>query len=115
MDDIDLYRQILGIELPWYVTRVQLDLPSESVRVYLEYRLFTEWTCPSCGAAASVHDHREEREWRHLDSCQLKTFIVATLPRVKCPKHGVLTVAAPWTEPNSRLWRWFDGRKRCGV
>lgn len=108
MNDTDLYRQILGIELPWYVCKVELDLASESVRVFLEYRIMTEWSCPSCGAAASVHDHREERSWRHLDSCQLKTFLVATLPRVKCPKHGVLTVRVPWTEPESRFTQLFE-------
>jgi transposase len=108
MNDTDLYRQILGIELPWYVSRVELDLASESVRVYLEYRLMTEWTCPSCGTGASVHDHRDARSWRHLDSCQLKTFLVASLPRVKCPKHGVLTVRVPWTEPESRFTQLFE-------
>jgi transposase len=108
MNDTDLYRQILGIELPWYVSRVELDLASESVRVYLEYRLMTEWTCPSCGTGASVHGHRDARSWRHLDSCQLKTFLVASLPRVKCPKHGVLTVRVPWTEPESRFTQLFE-------
>ena len=108
MNDTELYRQILGIELPWYVSRVELDLASEEVRVHLEYRLMSEWKCSSCGAPASVHDHRDERSWRHLDSCQLKTFLVASLPRVKCPKHGVLTVRVPWTEPESRFTQMFE-------
>src|ERR1043166_8849643 len=108
MNDTDLYRQILGIEAPWYVERVELDLPSEAVRIYLACRIGTEWSCPACGVLASVHDHRDEREWRHLDSCQLKTYLVASLPRVKCSKHGVLTVAVPWTEPESRFTQMFE-------
>jgi transposase len=108
MNDTDLYRQILGIEPPWYVSKVELDIASEAVRVYLEYRMITEWACPSCGGASPVHDHREERSWRHLDSCQLKTLLVASLPRVKCPHHGVLTVRVPWTEPESRFTSLFE-------
>ena len=108
MNDTDLYRQILGIEAPWYVERVELDLPSEAVRIYLAYRIGTEWSCPACGTLASVHDHRDEREWRHLDSCQLKTLLVASLPRVRCSRHGVLTVAVPWTEPESRFTQMFE-------
>ena len=33
MRDIDLYRQILGIEAPWYVKHVELDLEAGEVRV----------------------------------------------------------------------------------
>ncbi|MBU0710988.1 transposase family protein, partial [bacterium] len=32
-----------------------------------------------------VHDRRKERVWRHLDTCQMKTFIHSHIPRVKCP------------------------------
>jgi len=33
MRDIELYRQILGIEAPWYVKHVELDLEAGEVRV----------------------------------------------------------------------------------
>ncbi len=50
-----------------------------------------------------VYDHREERTWRHLDSCQFKTYLVASVPRVKCDVDGVLTAEVPWSLPNSRF------------
>ncbi|MFG0261911.1 MAG: transposase family protein, partial [Novipirellula sp. JB048] len=37
----------------------------------------------------SCHDHTETRRSRHLDSCQFKTILIARIPRVKCPTHGV--------------------------
>jgi hypothetical protein len=41
------------------------------------------------------------RQWRHLDTCQLKTLLVADLPRVQCAEHGVVSVHVPWSEPGS--------------
>ena len=63
---------------------------------------------PICGAAATLYDHREERRWRHLDSCQFQTYLVASLPRVRCATHGVHTVAVPWTLPHSRFTLLFE-------
>jgi transposase len=51
---------------------------------------------------------REERAWRHLDSCQFQTLLVARLPRAQCPTHGVKTVEAPWCEPHSRFTLAFE-------
>ncbi|MFT7511007.1 MAG: transposase, partial [Candidatus Omnitrophota bacterium] len=35
-----------------------------------------------------MHVHSwSERRWRHLDSCQFKTFVRANVPRVQCPEH----------------------------
>lgn len=48
-------------------------------------------------------DHAEERTWRHLDTCQFKTFIHASIPRVDCPEHGVRQAKVPWAEPKSRF------------
>jgi transposase len=109
MDDTQLYAQILGIVSPWHVVRVELDLQAETVRVYLDYhKSKAQFTCPTCGQPSGVYDHREARSWRHLDSCQLKTFLVANLPRVECSLHGVLTVDVPWSEPHSRFTLTFE-------
>jgi transposase len=50
----------------------------------------------------------EERRWRHLDSCQFKTIIVARVPRLACAAHGTQTVAVPWAEKFSRFSRLFE-------
>jgi len=99
MRDTQLYARILGIERPWAVTDVDLDLPHDEVRVRVEHgddgpRL----TCPACGRACPGYDKRERR-WRHLDTCQYRTILIADVPRVECPEHGVKRVAVPWAEP----------------
>jgi transposase len=51
----------------------------------------------------SVYDHADEREGRHLDTCQFLAFLHARAPRVECPTHRVRQVAVPWAEPMSRF------------
>ena len=99
MKDTELYSQILGISSPWYVTNIELKLQEDAVYVHLSYQeKHKKWPCPECAIACSVYDHNERRVWRHLDSCQLKTYITASLPRVSCSKHGVHTVSVPWSD-----------------
>ena len=49
MQDRELYRQILGIEAPWWVERVDLKLAEGEVHVYLEHEEMGHWACPECG------------------------------------------------------------------
>ena len=108
MKDTELYSKILGINDPWYVENVEIDIPKQTIKVYLEHDNKASWTCPECGNAAPVYDHREQREWRHLDSCQFKTYLVASLPRIDCREHGIHTAKTPWSEPNSRFTLMFE-------
>jgi len=66
--------------------------------------------CPACGKSCNVRDHGGERVWRHLDLWQAKSFLHTAMPRTDCPEHGVLTVAVPWAEPNTRLTMAFEAR-----
>ncbi len=109
MTDTELYRQILGLTAPWQVSRIELDAPQQEVRVYVTYDFGQpHLLCPECGQAGPYYDLREERTWRHLDSCQFQTFLVARLPRIRCRVHGVKTIAAPWCEPHSRFTLAFE-------
>src|SRR5207244_7798784 len=63
--------------------------------------------CPECQTAGPIYDHRE-REWRHLDTCQLQTRLQARVPRVDCPTHGVVQSAVPWATPGSKFTLLFE-------
>ena len=108
MKDTELYRHLLGIEPPWTVDRVDLDVSGQRIDVKLAHKRGRRWPCPECGEACGLHDHAEERTWRHLDSCQFLTFIHAAIPRVDCRDHGVRQVRVPWAEPNSRFTLLFE-------
>lgn len=101
MHDKELYSKILGIEAPWKVTDIELDQRDREVRVHLANREVRP-ACPECGKACPGYDHRRRR-WRHLDTCQYQTILVADVPRIECPEHGVLQVRVPWGEPDSRF------------
>jgi len=106
MHDRELYRQILGIQAPWEVTEVDVDLPGGGVTVRIRHS-GAGLACPQCGADCPGYDTRQ-RKWRHLDTCQYKTWLVAEVPRVKCPEHGVHQVPVPWAEGNSRITALFE-------
>lgn len=105
MRDTDLYARILGVEQPWQVSDVELRLGAGEVEVKVEHA--GPVACPTCGAAAKRHDTRLGR-WRHLPTCQYKTILAAEVPRVRCPEHGVRTLAVPWSEPGSGFTALFE-------
>lgn len=103
MQDRDLYAQILGIQEPWRVEGVDLDLKAGEVIIRLTRDASAEWPCAECGRTGGLYDHQPKRRWRHLDTCQLQTILEAEPPRSNCPDHGVRTVKLPWAEPGSRF------------
>jgi transposase len=110
MNDTELYHQLLGLQAPWQVTDVNLDIAKEAVYIAVDFSpdATVSFVCPECGLPASRYDRREARTWRHLDTMQFKTYLVASLPRVECKQHGIQTVKASWCEPNSRFTLLFE-------
>jgi transposase len=106
--DTELYQHLLGLTAPWTVSRVDLDVKGQRVDVYARHSKPKSWPCPECGIACGLHDHDEERVWRHLDSCQFLTYLHARIPRVNCGEHGVRQVKVPWAEPRSRFTALFE-------
>lgn len=106
MRDTQLYSQILGIEKPWKVIDVQVSLADDEVEVSVEYG-GGKLRCSKCGKICPGYDKRQRR-WRHLDTCQLKTLLVADIPRVECSEHGVVTVSVPWAESGSGFTALFE-------
>ena len=108
MQDRELYRQILGIQSPWFVEQVELKLTEGEVHVHLDHDSLAAWPCPECGVEGKLYDHQAERQWRHLDTCQYRTILHARPPRTECPQHGVRVVKLPWAEPGSRFTALFE-------
>jgi len=94
MDEITLYEHILGIKQPWFVEDVRLDANSDFVSI-------------DVAIDDDVIDKRR-RKWRHLDTCQLQTFVEADVPRVQCKEHGCKTVQVPWAEGSARYTVLFE-------
>jgi transposase len=98
----EFYSQILGLTEEWEVQAVIRNPGEKEVRITVDHANPDAGICPLCGILMPIHD-RKTRKWRHLDSCNHKTFIEADIPRVKCSEHGVHQVTIPWAERGSRF------------
>lgn len=107
MQDIELYKRILGITSPWVVSEVRLELKQRAVTVVVSYDKSIPVACPECGGQATIYDH-QLRRWRHLDTMQLKTLIECEVPRACCEKHGVKQLPVAWAEANARFTALFE-------
>jgi transposase len=106
MHDTTLYEQILGLRAPWSVKSVTLKKDEGVIEVEVVCEE-TMWGCPECNKRMHAHG-TVRRRWRHLDSCQYKTILVADVPRVKCEGHGTQMVRVPWAEKHGRFTALFE-------
>jgi len=111
-DEKALYRyheQLLDLTPPWRVTDFKLDVAKSRLDIHVEWpKDGAPVHCPECDELYQIHDHRDERTWRHLDTMQLQTFLHCQVPRADCPTHGVGTVKTPWSGKNSRFTLFFE-------
>jgi hypothetical protein len=61
MQGKEFYQQILGLESPWYVSDVKLDMEALQVNVYVEHPEATEFCCPDYIQVLSCYDHAAPR------------------------------------------------------
>ena len=108
MQATELYKHLLGLEKPWFVSDIKLNIKEQRIDVWVDHPKGMTWPCPSCGHEHSLYDHTDERVWRHLDSCQFMTYLHASPPRVQCPDHGIHQVILPWAEARSRFTALFE-------
>ena len=106
MRDKELYARIVGIEAPWRVEDVELNLQQGEVVVRVAHD-GGPVRCPECGRPANRYDTRQRR-WRHLDTCQYRTILAAEVPRVQCEHHKVKQIEVPWSESRSRFTALFE-------
>jgi transposase len=102
-----LYKDIIGVQTPWAITAVEKDGQSRKITVRIEHAREQSITCPLCGAAGKVHDHRI-RVLRYLDTCQYETFLEVHVPRVNCAEDGVQQMEIPFAEKHSRFTSRFE-------
>ena len=101
------YARLLGTDDSWRVESVDLRLEDRRVDVRLKH-IGLGVACPECGRDYGLADHADERRWRHLDTMQFTTELVARLPRCRCPEHGVKTIVPPWAGKHSRFTLLFE-------
>jgi transposase len=97
MQDKELYRQLLGLKDPWKVTEITIDFEGSKIDIWVEWPKDEKALCPECKGLCDIYDHREERQWRHLDTMQFQTILHCRIPRVRCSEHGIKSIETPWS------------------
>lgn len=105
MTDKEFFRQTLGLVEPWEVIDIDLDLAGNRVEVRVRVSEGTLWA--EGGEQLPIAGY-EERRWRHLDTMQLETVLVARVPRVRYPDGTTKIVSVPWAEGGSRWTLHFE-------
>ncbi len=108
MRDLDLFQRALGLEEPWRVVGSEFDVAERRLELRLDFPRGSRFPCPEGDCAeCEVHD-TSEKSWRHLDFFQHQAYLVARVPRVRCPEHGVRQVALSWVRPGSGFTLLFE-------
>ncbi len=102
------YAALIGLNTPWEVESVDLQIEDEKVVVRVTHPAGCSFACPGCDQQRPLKDHAPERSWRHLDTMQFQTVLLAKPPRTNCPACGVKTVKIPWAEPHGRFTLLFE-------
>jgi transposase len=108
MDDKAFFTKILGIHLPWFVKEVVVNDKEQRVDIYIDHEREIQVRCPECDRFYAMYDHGPERVYRHLDTCQMSTFIHVRPPRVNCPTHGVKQIDSDFGENGSEMTYAFE-------
>jgi transposase len=108
MDEKTFYTKVLRIKLPWYVKQVIMDESAQRIDIYLDHEQDIRVRCPECGEFYGMYDHAPERIYRHLNTCEMETYIHVRLPRVNCPQHGVKQIVSEVGENGSEMTYAFE-------
>jgi len=108
MDDKALYTKILGLKPPWFITRVAVKEKQNRIDIWIDHEADIRVRCPVCNKYCGIYDHSPERVYRHLDTCQMSTFIHVRLPRVNCSEHGVKRIDSEFGENGSNMTFAFE-------
>jgi transposase len=103
--DTELYEKLLGVEWPWRVKEVKMNVEEQKVKVEIECVEKVVWAVE--GQRVHVHGW-ERRQWRHLDTCGFATEIEAEVPRIKYPDGKTEMATVPWAGKGSRFTKRFE-------
>ena len=92
---------------PWRVVRSDFSGEPPTLEIGLDFARGTQFRCPQCAELCGVYDTVQKR-WRHLNFFQYRCELVATVPRLRCPQHGVHLVSVPWASQGSGFTLLFE-------
>jgi transposase len=99
-----VFNKLLSLQGAW-VRRVRFTAEAIVVTVARRRR---RHRCPRCGFSTRAGYDQHLGSWRHVALGRWQVWIQATVHRLVCPSHGVVTEAVPWAAPESRFTLDFE-------
>ncbi len=103
----NFFNLLLDLSDGWDVESVKTDINKQEVFISIKCTL-KEIEDEETGEFFRVYDHAPERNWRHLDTMQYKTFLSCRLPRIKNKEGKVKTVKPSWASGYERHTYLFE-------
>ena len=109
MRNTSVWQRLLGLTRT-VVEKVDLDEAAAGVLVVsVRPSKGAARRCGQCGRRAGLYDQGEgRRRWRALDVGEMRCFLEAGAPRVRCRAHGVTVAQVPWARHGAGHTRAFD-------
>jgi transposase len=108
MKDTEFFERALGLTKPWEVKAVRMDVGNRKVEIEIECTAKTMWFDAETEERLHIQGY-EKRRWRHLDTMQFETVLIAEVPRVKYPDGHTENVKTPWADRYARFTQMFEG------
>ena len=90
---------ILGIQSPWYIEAINLDLPKGELNITVNFKRGSkfEYVDKQTGETGEYKAYdTQEKKWRHMNFFQYRCYLHARIPRVKLGDGKIKQVKAPW-------------------
>ena len=88
---------------------VYTDAETNAIVIKARPTKIEQCRCGLCHRKGKYYDKGQgERRWRALDIGSQMAYIEATVERVRCKKHGVVTAAVPWARHDTWFCRSFE-------
>lgn len=97
------YEMLLGLGHPWRVADVELSPDVQRLEIRVEHLPGLPGCCSGCARQLPLKDSASQQSWRHLNTMQFETILIAEIPRVDCPECGLRFVDIPWGELDGRF------------
>jgi transposase len=81
----------------------------QSIEITLAARQGVKGRCSRCERRAPGYDRLEQRTWLFVPLWGIPTYFHYAPRRVKCPEHGVVVEAIPWSEGKRPITRTMMG------
>ena len=111
MTDAQLFALAIGVQKPWFISKLNLDLEKKELNIEVDFEKGSEFIYVDEQTGEQdiykAYD-TSEKKWRHMNFFQYKCFLICRVPRVKTKIGKVKQVKTPWEGVSSGFTLLFE-------